>query len=106
MLHKSAKHGYHTMTSYLLAREETDFNARNREGWTPLMYAVAGGHKEIVKRMLLKGVNRHAKNEEEKRAIDIAQEMGQREIARVLLDEFTNWEKVKIACNYKVVYRV
>ena len=41
-----------------------EIDAKNNEGWTPLMYAVSAGHKEIVKRMLLKGVNRHLTNQE------------------------------------------
>jgi ankyrin repeat protein len=61
-LHKSAKHGFSNLTGYLLAHEAVDIDARNLEGWTPLMYAVSGGHKEIVKKMLLKGVNRQLRN--------------------------------------------
>jgi hypothetical protein len=40
------------------------------------MYAVKGGYKEIVKRMLLKGANRHIKNNEEKKALDVARAQG------------------------------
>lgn len=62
ILHKSAKHGFANLAAYLLAHEGVDIDARNLEGWTPLMYAVSCGHKEIVKRMLLKGVNRQLCN--------------------------------------------
>ena len=40
------------------------------------MHAAAAGHKEIVKRMLMKGINRHLRDNHEKRAIDIARELG------------------------------
>lgn len=70
------------------------------------MYAVSGGHKEIVKRMLLKGVNRQLINLEEKRAIDLARDLGRGDLVRVLQDEFSNCDRVKIGCNLKIVYEV
>ena len=106
ILHKTARHGFANFTAYLLNYEGMDADARNHEGWTPLMFAVSGGHKEIVKRMLLKGVNRNLCNLEEKRAVDLAAELGKHEMARILKDEFTNCERVKIACNVKIVYEV
>jgi hypothetical protein len=106
ILHKAAKHGFGNFTAYLLSRGDVDVDAANHDGWTPLMYAVSGGHREIVKRMLLKGANRQLMNNEEKRAIDIAGELGLNSLAGVLREEFSNWERVKIACNYKLVYRV
>lgn len=56
--------------------------------------------------MLLKGVNRHLYNLEENRAIDLAKDLGKNEIARILNDEFTNFERIKICCNVKMVYEV
>jgi ankyrin repeat protein len=41
-LHKVAKHGFANFAAYLLARPDTDRDATNAEGWTPLMYAVSG----------------------------------------------------------------
>jgi len=67
LLHKSAIAGFIGVSAYLLSLSDDEINpdAQNNDGWTALMYAVKGGHKEIVKRMLLKGVNRHIKNNEE-----------------------------------------
>jgi ankyrin repeat protein len=59
-----------------LSKEGVDIDARNAEGTTALMHAAAAGHKEIIKRMLMKGVNRHLRDNHEKRAIDIARELG------------------------------
>ena len=70
------------------------------------MLAVNDGHKEIVKRMLLKGVNRHIKDRQEQKAIDIAQAIGNYDLVRILNDQFTCAEKLKIACNVKIVYEV
>jgi hypothetical protein len=50
------------------------------------MYAVSGGYKEIVKRMLLKGVNRQLVNLEERRAIDLAKDLGKNELVKILND--------------------
>lgn len=70
------------------------------------MYAVSAGHKEIVKRMLLKGVNRHLTNQEQQQSIDIALTLDKPEIVKLLNDDFTNCEKLKILCNLKVIYDV
>ena len=61
-----------------------DKDAANNEGLTPLMLAVKGGHKEIVKRMLVKGANRHLTDNHEQRAIDHASAMGHNELVRIL----------------------
>ena len=63
-MHKAANAGFTGVSAYLLSLSDDEINrdAENNDGWTALMYAVKGGHKDIVKRMLLKGVNRHIKN--------------------------------------------
>ena len=71
-----------------------------------MICAVKGGHKEVVKRMLMKGVDRRLKNLEEQSAIDVAGLMGRGEIVRVLREDWSGWERCQIACNVKVVYRV
>ena len=68
------------------------------------MLATNGNHKEIVKRMLMKGVDRHRLDKENQKALDIARAVGSPELIRVLNDDYSAWEKVKIACNTKVVY--
>jgi palmitoyltransferase ZDHHC13/17 len=107
-LHVAAIYGHVPLVSYFLSlpREEIDVDAVNNEGLTPLMLAVNGGFKEIVKRMLVKGVDRHVKNNQDERAIDMAKVAGKQDLVRVLNDEFTGMEKLKIACNVKIVYEV
>lgn len=108
ILHKAANAGFIAISNYLLSLPDDELNrdAQNNDGWTAMMYAVKGAHKEIVKRMLLKGSNRHLRNHEEERAIEIARAGGQEQLVRILNDEFTNCEKLKIVCNTKVVYKV
>ena len=50
------------------------------------MLAVTGGNKDVVKRMLVKGVNRHISNRQEERAIDLARASGKVELVRILDD--------------------
>lgn len=69
-----------------------------------MMHAVKDGHKDIVKRMLVKGVDRNIKNGEGQKAIDIAGLLGRDELVKILRDDFTKWERFKIACNVKIVY--
>jgi hypothetical protein len=44
------------------------------------MYACEAGQKEVIKRMLLKGVNRHISNHDDKKPIDLARDAGKSDI--------------------------
>jgi len=44
-----------------LVKAGVNVNARNECGWTPLHYAVGGGHLEIVKLLLKSGADVNAK---------------------------------------------
>lgn len=61
IMHKAAYCGYTQIASYLLTLD-IDPNSQNNLGETPLMLATKGKAKRIVKVMLLKGLNRHVKN--------------------------------------------
>lgn len=47
ILHKAAKLGFTQIVSFLLSLSDSyiEKDLRNNNGWTPLMYAVSGGHK-------------------------------------------------------------
>lgn len=100
--------GYLPIVAYLLSlpQEDVEWNSKDKEGSTPLMLAVKNGYKDIVKRMLVKGVDRHIKNEEGQKAIDLAGLLGRNELVKILRDDFSRWERCKIACNVKIVYEV
>ena len=50
------------------------------------MLGVNQGSKDIVKRMLLKGVNRHVRDGQGQEAIDMARGLGRTEMVKVLND--------------------
>ena len=60
-LHVAARSGHYSIIAYLLSlpQGQIDKNPINHEGQTPLMLAVNGNYKDIVKRMLMKGVSRN-----------------------------------------------
>ena len=64
------------------------------------------GNKEIVKSLLLKGCRKDLKNNEGLTAIEIAKKQDKKEMVNILNEDFTIGEKLKIACNVKIVYRV
>ena len=107
-LHVAAETGQYTIVSYLLSYppEDVERDPVNNEGLTPLMLAVGANHRDVVKRMLVKGVNRHIMNRQEERAIDLARGAGKIDLVKILNDDFSNWDKVKIACNVKIIYDV
>ena len=63
-----------------------DVNAKDDlyGGWTPLHYAVSGGHMEVAKLFLTKGANVNAKNDNIKTPLDVAAQEGRTEIADLL----------------------
>ena len=58
-------------------------------GWTPLMLASHGGHQEIARLLLKKGVNKEAKSPYNKKALEIALENGWLEMKGILKRGFT-----------------
>ncbi len=68
------------------------------------MEACQQGNKEAVKRLLIKGADRHLRDNTGQTAIKIAEEKNSQELVKILNDQFTCMEKVKIACNKKMVY--
>ena len=89
----ASKNGHYSIVSYLLSLPEGDIdkNPVNHEGQTPLMLAVNGNHKDIVKRMLMKGVSRNLTDREDQKAIDIARAVGNPELIRILNDNYSTW---------------
>lgn len=59
-----------------------------------------------MKSLLLKGSRRDLKNSEGLTAIEIARKDDKKEMVNLLNEDFTLGEKLKIACNVKMVYRV
>jgi len=70
------------------------------------MEAVNCNNREIVKNMLLKGVDRNQLNKANFKAIDIARQANRQEIVKILNEDFTLGQKIAIACNVRIVYKV
>ena len=68
------------------------------------MLAVTQNKKQTVKYLLIKGADRSQKNNENKTAMQIAQENNRGELEKILDDNYSCWDKFKIKCNKKIVY--
>jgi TonB family protein len=69
----------------LLAGKAADLDAADEAGWTALMYAVKGGHDEIVEMLLEAGASVHPRNETQATALHLAARHGRTLSARHLL---------------------
>ena len=65
---------------------KADVNARDKDGWTALMFAAAGGAAESVKVLLDAGADVNARNEDGLTALIAAALSGTAENVKVLLD--------------------
>ena len=62
-----------------------DVDAKDKLGWTPLLWAAGGGHKEIVELLIAKGANLNAKTSENLTPLNLADNNFQNEIAETLI---------------------
>jgi hypothetical protein len=68
-----------------LVSEGKDLNVKNKEGLTPLMYAVSLSDKEMVEALLANGAIIDIKNNTGETALDLARQTQQNEITQVLI---------------------
>jgi TonB family protein len=69
----------------LLAETAPDLDAADETGWTALMYAVEGGHVEIVEMLLEAGASLDLRNQSRETALHLAARHGRTTSARLLL---------------------
>jgi TonB family protein len=69
----------------LLAEATPDLDAADETGWTALMYAVKGGHDEIVEMLLEAGASLNQRNQSRETALHLAARHGRTTSARLLL---------------------
>ena len=65
----------------------TDVNAKDDDGWTPLLDAATFGHKEIVELLITKGADVNAKTEEGETPLHTAVSNDHKEIIELLIKE-------------------
>ena len=56
----------------------------HRRGWTPLMRASQGGHREVARILLRKGVDREVRSPDGQTALELALENGWKEMEPIL----------------------
>ena len=62
-----------------------DIEAKDNDGWTPLMHAIHFGHIKIVETLLRSGANIEARNKNGHTPLTIATDCGNEEIVEILL---------------------
>jgi len=66
----------------------TSLNARTREGWTPLMAAVANGNEGAARVMLeVPGIDLNAKDGNGRSIVELAREVGNQAIEKLLVEK-------------------
>jgi TonB family protein len=84
-LRDSAKVGEAQSVRGLLAEAAPDLDAADGTGWTALLYAVEGGHDEIVEMLLEAGASLNRQNQSGETALHLAARHGRTAAARLLL---------------------
>lgn len=82
-LHFAAKHGKLDAATYLL-KQDASMVATNDIGWTPLHFAARSGGTQMVKLLLKAGADKTMEDHEERTAVQIAQQFGNRSSFEVL----------------------
>jgi TonB family protein len=84
-LRDGARAGQVEAVRHLLAETTPDLDAADATGWTPLMYAVEGGHDEIVELLVKAGASLDLRNPAQETALHLAARHGRATSARLLL---------------------
>jgi len=70
----------------VLLRQGADVFSRSKGNWTPMMYAAANGHEDVVRLLMLSGSNKLAVDSNQRTAADLALEFGHSGVIPVLDD--------------------
>ena len=94
-LHLATYFNSKTIFNYLLTiNNKIDINAVNKEGFTPLHFAVMSQNKSMIKKLLIKGADSTIKNNKLATASDIAKKNNYHEIKNIFQG---------IRCKYKIL---
>lgn len=85
MMH-AARYGRTTIIEDIIHHGTTTVNNQNDEGWTALMFAVQGGHRETVRLLLAALADTSKKNNQQQNVFDIASAAGHADIGTLLME--------------------
>jgi ankyrin repeat protein len=80
----ATSNGHSDVIKYLLTYKGILINAKDKEGKTPLMYAVMGGRKDVVQLLIESKVNVNARTNTDESALSFALKTGRAEIIALL----------------------
>jgi serine/threonine-protein phosphatase 6 regulatory ankyrin repeat subunit B len=84
MLHAFAYEGSTDQVKLLLS-EKAITSVKDKNSWTPLMYACQAGHKDIVQLLVASGANVNSKDNEDWTPLHLAAEAGRLEVMDLLI---------------------
>ena len=83
-LHLSTYFNSKKIFNYLLTNNKIEINSKNKEGFTPLHFAVVSQNKSMIKKLLIKGANCSIKNDKLLTPYDLAKKNNYYSIQNIL----------------------
>jgi hypothetical protein len=77
----------HEAVVKLLLENGAEVDSKNKDDWTPLLWATESGHKAVVKLLLEKGANIDSKDKDGRRPLPRAAENGHEAVVKLLLEK-------------------
>lgn len=90
VLHVAARSGQLEVLRFLLSQKQVGINAKNKNGWTPLMWAAIVGNSQVTDLLIQATCDIFAKDEKGMTALMWAAKHGHEDVARLLLNAGEN----------------
>jgi len=85
LLHVAARSGQVEVVRFLLSQKQVNMNGRNKNGWTPLIWAAITGSEEVATLLIQAGCDIFVQDEKGMTALMWAAKHGHEEVAKMLL---------------------
>eukprot|EP00435_Cladocopium_sp_Y103_P016763 s3035_g4.t1 len=85
VLHVAARSGQLEVIRFLLSQKQVSMNGKNKNGWTPLMWAAIVGHSEVTELLIQATCDIYARDEKGMTALMWAAKHGHQDVAKQLL---------------------
>lgn len=86
VLHVAARSGQLEVIRFLLSQKQVNINGKNKNGWTPLMWAAIVGHSEVAQLLIQATCDIYARDEKGMTALMWAAKHGHQGVAKQLLN--------------------